>query len=65
MHSNADFSESPAGDWAGEASTNDFDLATDPDDHEASLVAHGSVGRTKALLLAAIRVWELKRGVKD
>lgn len=29
------------------------------------VVAPGAVGRTKRLLLAALRVWELKRGIRD
>jgi len=32
---------------------------------EPSLSAPGTLARTKALLLAALRVWELKRGIRD
>ena len=31
----------------------------------SSLSAPGTLARTKALLLAALRVWELKRGIRD
>ena len=64
MRSPVDFSESPAGDW--EPGTNEFDLASDKDDVDGAFVAPGSVGRrAKALVLAAICVWELKRGIHD
>jgi len=39
-----------------------------PNDHtnvEPELAAAGSLTRTKALLLAALRVWELKQRVSD
>jgi len=32
---------------------------------ERALSAPGTLARTKALLLAALRVWELKRGIRD
>ncbi len=32
---------------------------------EAPLAAHGSLTRTKALLLAALRVWELKHRIGE
>ena len=32
---------------------------------EPALSAPGTLARTKALLLAALRVWELKRGIRD
>jgi len=32
---------------------------------EPALSAPGTLARTKALLLAAIRVWELKRGIRN
>jgi hypothetical protein len=32
---------------------------------EPSLPAHGTMVRTKRLILAALRVWELKRGIRD
>jgi hypothetical protein len=35
------------------------------DEANSQLSAKGSVRRTKALLLAAIRVWEISRGIQD
>jgi hypothetical protein len=32
---------------------------------EISLPAAGTLGRTRRLLLAALRLWELKRGIRD
>jgi len=32
---------------------------------KSALSAPGTLARTKALLLAALRVWELKRGIRD
>jgi hypothetical protein len=32
---------------------------------EAPLPPKGTLGRTRRLLLAALRLWELKRGVRD
>jgi hypothetical protein len=39
--------------------------ANDHTNHEHELAAPGSLTRTKSLLLAALRVWELKQRVSD
>jgi hypothetical protein len=32
---------------------------------DADLIPHGTMGRTQRLILAAVRIWELKRGFRD
>jgi len=39
--------------------------ATKADDDEPIRPAVGTLSRTKSLLLAALRVWELKQGIRD
>lgn len=39
--------------------------AKEPSAREVSLPAPGTMYRTKKLIAAAIRVWELKRGLRD
>ncbi len=35
------------------------------EEHEVARPAVGTLTRTKALLLAALKVWELKNGIRD
>jgi len=39
-------------------------LPTEPD-WEESIPAIGTMARTKRLIMAALRVWELKHGIRD
>jgi len=38
---------------------------TAPEDDEVVRPAVGTLSRTKSLLLAALKVWELKNGIRD
>jgi len=38
---------------------------TQSTDYDTTMAAAGTLTRTKALLLAALRVWELKHRIKD
>jgi len=40
-------------------------LATWAGQLDANLLPRGTVGRTQRLIIAAVRVWELKRGLRE
>ena len=64
MRGDIDFSETSFGDGV-ESQANEACLVSEHDEREDIPTKPGSVNRTKALVLAAIRVWELKRGIRD